>query len=805
MQTQYVCRSERRVAMLRELSSSPPALNGIEFLEVEDLQTTLVLTFVHDLAVVPAAPLTATNVEIRGGVRVKNPRVTHVAAAAKTLYVTVAAPGDFSPYVLRLVKSPASDEPPAGIDPLLAEIEFFFKAGCPSDFDCRVVTPCPEAPQPEPAIDYLARDYTSFRRVMLDRLSTLLPDWRDRGPADPMITLVEAIAFRADELSYFQDAVATEAYLGTARTRVSVRRHARLLDYPFHDGATARVWVAFEAESDVTLPGPDPQTGIGGTKVTTAAVRLGDGVETTVHTFELLRAVTCRPAHNRIPFYTWSDEDCCLPAGATRAFLRDDGPRPLRLAKGDVVVLEQRRDPGTGEEADADRTRRHAVRLARVAAGIDPLTQVPYLDVGWDAADALPFALCVSSTKFDVVSSPPTGPMAHVLGNVALADYGDTRPEEILEPETTRPERPRRPGLAQTAIAPLTQQARVRRVGSDALVVVDTEAPAASAFSWDMGDVRPAVTVREGNRRWTARRDLLSSGRFDADFVVETEDDGHAFVRFGDGVAGRRPAADATLTARYRIGNGSVGNVGPDTISRLAVPDARVRSVRNPLPARGGADPHPLTQAKLYAPQAFRRQERAVTLTDYQTVAERHPDVQRAVATRRWTGSWHTVFITVDRRGGRDVDQTFERELTRFLERYRLAGHDVEIEPPLFVPLDVALDVCARPDHFAADVKERLLEVFSAAVLPGGTKGFFHPDNFTFGKPVYLSAIIARAMQVPGVASITPLRFQRFGRAAGTELDDGVFKPHRLEIARLDNDPNAPEHGRLDVRVLAGA
>jgi hypothetical protein len=802
MQTQYFCKAERRVAMLRDLAGSPPALNGIEFLEVDDRQTLLVVTFVHDLASAPPAPLTVANVEIRGGVRVTNPRVTHVASSGRTLLVTVATPGDFSPYVLRLVQSAAGDDVPAGIDPLLSEIQFFFKAGCPSDFDCRLEPDCPAAPVTEPPIDYLARDYTSFRRVMLDRLSTLLPDWSDRSPADPLLTLVEAIAYRADELSYFQDAVATEAYLGTAQKRVSVRRHARLLDYRFHDGATARAWIAFEVDADVTVPGPDAQ-GLNGTKVTTAPLAPGDP---TVHVFELLSARACRPAHNRIPFYTWSDEDCCLPAGATRAFLRDNGPQALQLAAGDVLVFEQHRDPVTGTTADADRSRRHAVRLTRAAAGVDPLTLVPYVDIAWDAADALPFPLCVSSTRFDVASSPPAGPMAHALGNVVLADYGDTRPEETLADDpTVRPTRPRRPLLAQTVLTPLTQQARVHEGGSDTLVAVDPSAPASSAFVWDMGDVQPAVTIREAQRRWQVRRDLLASGRFDADFVVETEDDGGAFVRFGDGVAGRRPATDAVLKARYRIGNGSVGNVGPDTITQLASAVAGVRAVRNPLPARGGVDPHPITQAKLYAPQAFRRQERAVTLADYQTVTERHPDVQRAIATRRWTGSWHTVFITVDRRGGRDVDAPFEHDLTQFLERYRLAGHDVEIEPPIFVPLDVALDVCAARDHFAADVKARLLDVFSDHDLPGGAKGFFHPDNFTFGTPVYLSAMIARAMQVPGVASVAATRFRRFGRTAQTELDDGVIAPQRLEIARLDNDPNAPEHGRLDFRVLGGA
>ena len=52
-----------------------------------------------------------------------------------------------------------------------------------------------------------------------------MPHWKERSPADLMVTLSEALAFRADEIAYFQDAVATEAYLGTARQRVSVRRH----------------------------------------------------------------------------------------------------------------------------------------------------------------------------------------------------------------------------------------------------------------------------------------------------------------------------------------------------------------------------------------------------------------------------------------------------------------------------------------------------------------------------------------------------------------------------------------------------
>jgi hypothetical protein len=60
------------------------------------------------------------------------------------------------------------------------------------------------------------------------------------------VALVETLAYVGDHLSYTQDAVASEAYLGTARRRTSLRRHARLLDYALHDGCNARVFVTLE-------------------------------------------------------------------------------------------------------------------------------------------------------------------------------------------------------------------------------------------------------------------------------------------------------------------------------------------------------------------------------------------------------------------------------------------------------------------------------------------------------------------------------------------------------------------------------
>ena len=94
--------------------------------------------------------------------------------------------------------------------------------------------------------------------------------------------------------------------------------------------------------------------------------------------------------------------------------------------------------------------------------------------------------------------------------------------------------------------------------------------------------------------------------------------------------------------------------------------------------------------------------------------------------------------------------------------------------------------------------------MFSSQDLPDGTRGFFHPDNFTFGQSLYLSQIYQAAMQVAGVASVNVTRFQRWGKEASHELDKGVLTSAPLEILQLANDPSFPENGKLELIVAGG-
>jgi uncharacterized phage protein gp47/JayE len=847
MAIQYRCQNEKR----RQLVKDDPILNGIDFIEILDLeapsgsprQQTL---FVHLLKPVPTS-VTRDNVKITGGVRITPVEVlwaipattlttppvsaaeqtfftSHLGAeASKVLIVRTDSSGDYSTYQLSLRTSATDAKPPAGFDLQLFAVDFSFKVECPSEFDCEAIAICPPEQLPEPQIDYLAKDYSSFRRLMLDRLSIIMPNWQERNPADLGVALVEVLAYSADHLSYYQDAVATEAYLGTARQRISVRRHARLLDYSMHEGGNARTWVTLEVgvndlllstlkpsklkveAASVFLTQIDLQRGAFPSDRQTAAIQSGAKV------FEALHDLALYQSHNCIHFYTWGDEQCCLPKGATRATLEDNPANRLRLRAGDVLIFEERLSPTTGLEADRNVTRRQAVRLTqvhpeaalteKVTRGIpstlltDTLTGQSYVEIEWHLDDALTFPLCLST----VIGKTVVEDISFASGNVVLVDHGHTI-SESLQPAIVPELGNYSPQLQEpdiTYVLPYDDRQARQRSATDALQQNPQKAKAA-AYLTANGD------------RWTVQRDLLNSGRFISDFVVEREDDGRAFLRFGDGiVAGRKPVDG--LQATYRVGNGPAGNVGAEAIAHLITAQSGILNVRNPLPAIGGTVPESLDQVRLYAPQAFRTQERAVTEADYETIALRHPGIQKAAATMRWTGSWHTMFVTVDRRGGLDVDADFEAEFRAFLERYRLAGQDLEVDGPRYIALDIAFTVCVESGYFRSQVKRALLDTFSRFDFADGRQGFFHPDRFTFGQSLYLSQMVAAAMQVPGVRwvdteDILPKLncFKRWGQLPNGERLAGVIRCDRLEILRLDNDPNASENGKLKFFMEGG-
>src|SRR5256714_4817044 len=257
MKTSEICQDKhKRRHRIRE-DNAGGKVYGMDYLDVSDDTCTLTVYFLGK------APKTITkdNVRIEGGRRSRGITVVDVKVHREKgperddyMRVMVDKPGNFSTYTLRLVmpgidaQGQPIDVPLEDFDPRYAQLDFTFRTNCRSDLDCSLGDTCPPKSLIEPEINYLAKDYSSFRQLILDRLALVMPDWKERHVPDVGIALVEIVAYTGDYLSYYQDAVATEAYLETARQRISVRRHVRLVDYFMHEGCNARAWVHLKVE-----------------------------------------------------------------------------------------------------------------------------------------------------------------------------------------------------------------------------------------------------------------------------------------------------------------------------------------------------------------------------------------------------------------------------------------------------------------------------------------------------------------------------------------------------------------------------
>lgn len=121
-------------------------------------------------------------------------------------------------------------------------------------------------------IDYLSKDYTGLKAAMLEHAERVMPDWQSRSEGDFGVTLVEAMAYMGDVLSYYGDRLQNEAFLSTATQRASLLQISKLLGYIPSNGVPASGTVRFQTAN----PGP-AKVVPAGTQVATDYIEAIDG------------------------------------------------------------------------------------------------------------------------------------------------------------------------------------------------------------------------------------------------------------------------------------------------------------------------------------------------------------------------------------------------------------------------------------------------------------------------------------------------------------------------------------------------
>lgn len=776
--------------------------NGIDFVAVDVSQIKLRVHFLNAIDLTTTGP---TSVTIRGGDVIPTVAVsatTYTASNPVTgtrpnLTVEVQTPGDFSQYTLTL----GSPE----LDPYFASLQFSFKANCETGFDCRPSDVVPTAAATNlPPIDYLAKDFLSFRQALLDFSARSAPGWHERSSADFGVMMLEAFCAVADELSYLQDRVHNEPSIEHATERVSVTRLARLVDYEPKPATAARTSLRMDVKANTAVPTGFPvtaRTPDGRSlpfEVGHGLIDPKTGLRRSLESFPLLE--------NRsvLTPYLWDDADQCLRTGATELWVKGHG---YGFTKFNRLLIE------TQPAIEGNPPIREWVRLR--AAGVETkddllVPEVPLTKLLLETPMQFEHDLSTKLRNGNLV------PMTTVHGNIVPATQGRTiRDEGFAIPGDTTPL------TARQAIWRTGPRGDDGQITEQFLYPLETDDRIAWLQPEDGGRAVPELTLIEQvngvPEPWVWRRWLLEAKRFDKAFMLDPvryrrittdpdqpasyEYDGEGdTIRFGFRGLCNVPNANAKFEAIYRIADGVAGNVSQDTVTGFdpsAAPD--VMSVTNPFPATGGDDAESLTHIRDHAPQAFRVERlRAVRPDDYRRAAEELLWVQRAGATFRWSGSWLTGFVAVDPVDGREPSVPQSLELTQLLNRRRLAGCEVYVAPPRFIAFDIHLEVCAAADAYSGHVAELVRRALSS--VPGA---FFDPDNFTFGSSLRRSAIEDTVQRVSGVGGVVCIRVRRRGQTAFEEMPETIAVGAN-EIIQVASDPNRPDRGRVDIVVRGG-
>jgi predicted phage baseplate assembly protein len=301
------------------------------------------------------------------------------------------------------------------------------------------------------------------------------------------------------------------------------------------------------------------------------------------------------------------------------------------------------------------------------------------------------------------------------------------------------------------------------------------------------------VDEGEGFGAWERRDDFFASKPDNHHYVLNRTT---GEIRFGDGEHGRIPKANPERPAsnvvarRYRYGGGARGNVPAEKISELRTSAPGVDKVTNHVGAGGGSEEESLDDAKLRAPQELQSKNRAVTVTDFETLALATPGarVKRAKALPlvhpkfrldRIPGVVTVIVVPESDSPTPMPNESTLGAVCAWLNEHRLLTCELHVVPPTYRRIKVEAEVAVLPTADLAEVKRAVQETLAAYLNP--LTGGDQEEGWEFGGDVYYSDIYRRILTVRDVDRVIDnqlfiwLEDERHQSCEDVAIGDGVL------------------------------
>jgi predicted phage baseplate assembly protein len=612
-------------------------------------------------------------------------------------------------------------------------------------------------PLPAPNLDDRRfQDFVDDAKRLIQRR---IPAWTDHNVHDPGITLIEAVATIADQLGYRLNQVPERHY----------RKFLDLLGITLRPPAAARGDLTFR----LSAPRPEPVRVPAGTQVATR--RLPGEEQISFSTLTGLEIVAV----------SLTDVRAAPAVGDGPSELADLGPA---LARGErVACFSGVPRPGDRLYAGLSAPAPRCVLLLRTDSeieglGVDPdhppLRWEAFTGSGWTGCEVEQDGTGGLNRPGDILLHLPAGHVPSLINGIRAAwiravvtQAAQDYPAYSHSPVLSR--------LSAACVGGTVAAIHADRVAGDVLGEADGSAgqcfPLARKPVLETGeDPVLEVSSSEGWQEWSRVPDFAVSGRDDPHFRLDRAAGVVEFgpaVRLSDGSMrshGRVPPEGATVRLReYWTGGGSAGNVPAGALCVLRTPIPCVKSAGNRRPAGGGRDGETVDEAKLRAGRALRTGDRAVTADDYEVIAgEAAGAAVRVHCVPPATPADPVrVLVLPDVVGygpGRlpfaalTPGQDLLGRISAALDRRRMVGVRVVVEPPRYRGITVAVRLRARRDRDCERLAADALAALYRWLHPrdGGPGG----SGWPFGRPVTLGDVHAALAGLPDLDYVEDAR-----------------------------------------------
>jgi hypothetical protein len=273
--------------------------------------------------------------------------------------------------------------------------------------------------------------------------------------------------------------------------------------------------------------------------------------------------------------------------------------------------------------------------------------------------------------------------------------------------------------------------------------------------------VSGSVDVTINSVAWTEVLNLADKDDDDQVYTVLYSEDDTATIVFGDGVNGASPANGASIIIQYLNGGGEEGRVSANKLTVFLGSEPLVSSVNNASASSGGASKEGLSSIKVNAPASLKTAGRAVTATDYETLALGVAGVQQVKA----IGYGGFVRISIAPVGGGLPSALLKNQVAAAIDAKRPIDTHVVVEDPVYVSIDVTLIVTGKRGYKQSVLQSRVETVLSALLDPNQTiDGIFING---YGEDIFLSDVYQTIASIDGVDRLTISTLKKSTDASG--------------------------------------